>query len=90
MICEGYEYPEDRYVLKNSCQLLFSIVKDSSSHSSSYHNQYNSYGGYGGGGRGGSTSWGTIILFGLIGYVVYKIAQGNNRQRRFLEEERFD
>jgi len=54
--CEGYDYPDDPYVLKGSCGLEYTIdlTKEGMSQSQG-QNQHNYYGG--GGGGGGSYGW---------------------------------
>ena len=52
MSCEGYDYPEDPYILAGSCGLRYNMdyTKQGS------ENQHN-YGSYGGGGGGGGYGW---------------------------------
>lgn len=49
--CEGYNYPEDPYILRDSCGLEYSLEYTQGSHYNSYHNSYhydtgNSMGGF--------------------------------------------
>lgn len=44
VVCEGYDYPEDEYILRGSCALEYTLEYASGSNRSynygSYHNEY--------------------------------------------------
>eukprot|EP00039_Didymoeca_costata_P008607 m.114119 g.114119 ORF g.114119 m.114119 type:complete len:323 (-) comp14153_c0_seq5:3771-4739(-) len=80
VVCEGYDYPEDPYVLVGSCGVEYTLEltsqgrqqqnhnqkKYQSSYSSSYDSSYNSYGR-----RSSSGDWLSYIIVGLILYALY-------------------
>jgi len=67
--CEGYDYPDDPFILQGSCGLEYSLLSDDRSHGSS-HSSYNSYDSkpysrYG---------WGSsIFVVGLMCFVAYYV-----------------
>lgn len=68
--CEGYDYPEDPYILKDSCQLIYSLGVPRYEHGWSR-------------GSGGRTSdfasrLVTWTALGIIGYVLYHVFRGGN------------
>ena len=74
--CEGYEYPDDPYVLEGSCGVEYSLEWTeegkrngyaSSSYSSSSSSSSSSSGG---------TSWFSYLIFGLIAYFIYSACTG--------------
>lgn len=80
--CEGYDYPDDPYILKGSCGLEYTI--DMVSSGSYYHNNYhsghkdNTYHNYNSHSYRSRHSGGwlsTIITWGVIAWIVYYIYQ---------------
>lgn len=78
--CEGYDYPDDPYVLKGSCGLEYTI--DAVNHGGHYHNDYHS--GYRDSGhyhnnyytRNSGKSWlSSIVMWGIIAVIAYYIYQ---------------
>ena len=71
--CEGYEYPDDPYILKDSCGLEYEIDYEHSH--SAYHQDYYS---------SDHSSWFSltnIILFVAIGILIYAIYKNSLDQR---------
>ncbi|KAJ7352732.1 Store-operated calcium entry-associated regulatory factor [Desmophyllum pertusum] len=79
--CEGYDYPDDPYVLKGSCGLEYTIdaVDRGGHYDDSYHSGYRDSGhrdSYRNHYTRNSGSWlGSIIMFGIIALVAYYIYQ---------------
>ncbi|KAL9950927.1 hypothetical protein ACROYT_G043500 [Oculina patagonica] len=84
--CEGYDYPDDPYVLKGSCGLEYTIdVVDHGGHhqhGGHYHHHDNYHSGHRHSGhhwnhytRNCGSWFGTIITWGVIAWVVYYIYQ---------------
>ncbi|XP_033103550.1 store-operated calcium entry-associated regulatory factor-like [Anneissia japonica] len=78
VICEGYDHPDDEYILRGSCGLEYTIDLTKEGHQKQNH-QHNYYGGgnsYGGGHKYKSQSsfgdWITLAIVALIIYAVYK------------------
>jgi len=72
VVCEGYDYPDDPYILRGSCNLEYSLEytnagKQRSQNYNYGHSHYNSY--------SGSSSFGSslfsLIIFGIIVYALY-------------------
>ncbi|RMJ12468.1 hypothetical protein BHE90_007188 [Fusarium euwallaceae] len=81
VICEGYAYPDDPYVLKGSCGVEYQLALTSKGERR-YPDIAN--GGWFNDGRGG-IDWGalvfTIIFVGILGWIIYSaccVAQRNN------------
>jgi len=67
--CEGYDYPDDPYILAGSCGLEYTLEYTSGSHSNSYSHGYNSYD------TGSTSGFGRIILLGIIAFIAYNVYQ---------------
>jgi hypothetical protein len=69
--CEGYNYPTDPYILRDSCQVIVSLNGD---------NRWN----YVGNERSQESSslWSFLLFLGLI-YILYKIFQHFQTQQQF-------
>lgn len=71
--CEGYEYPDDDYILVGSCGLEYTIedaTKNSNSHHQNYQSEVKDYG-------GGSTMMSIIVVI-FIAAAVYFTLRPNN------------
>jgi len=88
--CEGFDYPDDPYILKGSCGLEYTIdltqegyEKKQSGHSY-YGNEQNSYSTYSPSAKGKGSVFGDLLTLGVIAVVIYVIyvtcLSGNNRQ----------
>ena len=81
VICEGYDYPDDPYILKGSCGLEYTLELTKEGHnrqSNSYNHDY----GYGGSNnynsgyyssKKNSTGMGDLIVFGVVCLVIYAL-----------------
>jgi cbb3-type cytochrome oxidase subunit 3 len=70
--CEGYDYPEDPYILKGSCALEYSLDFTGKGQ----HSQSSSYGGYNDNSYydyEGRSGWGTFLTFIILVFVIYNI-----------------
>lgn len=68
--CEGYEHPNDPFVLQGSCGLEYTLHKTGASdntHHGGYNSGYNTQGRYRNSHSGGS-AWFSYLMFGLLGY----------------------
>ena len=79
VICEGYDYPDDPFILKGSCGLEYTLeytqegeekARKASSWfgSSNTHHHHNSYYHHG---KSSSSGWGDWILLFVVGIVIY-------------------
>lgn len=68
--CEGYSYPDDPYILRGSCGLVYTL--ESTGHGNSYESPYSSPSYYSSSttSPGNSTVW-WIFMMGFIGLVTY-------------------
>lgn len=84
VVCEGYAYPDDPYILKGSCGLEYTLDYTKEGHdrdkrsSGNYDYGYgsNSYSSYGGQGSYKSHKWsglGDLIVLGCVGIVLYAL-----------------
>lgn len=80
--CEGYDYPDDPYILRGSCSLLFRLelteegerkVKNSGSFGSSYYQSRKDYSDSGSGAI-------VVIVLLILAFGVYKFFLSNNQQ----------
>jgi len=72
--CEGYNYPDDPYILKGSCGLEYSIEPTGESDpSSSSYSSSQSYNSYNSPSSSGSTTFGTVFMFGVVCLIFYWI-----------------
>jgi hypothetical protein len=76
MLCR-YDYPEDPYILRGSCQVIFSL-KGNTRSPSSYSSYSSSYGHSSG---GGGLSLGKLLIGGVLLYVMYQIFQHFKNQQ---------
>lgn len=90
--CEGYNYPDDPYILRGSCQVIVSLNGDTSSWNRHGDNSWDRYGGMnqrrpyypsGGYSQGSSSSIWSFIFFGGLIYLLYKIFQHFQNQQQF-------
>jgi len=68
--CEGYNFPDDPYILKGSCGLEYSIEPSGESSPSS---SYSSYSSYNSTPSSGSTTFGTVFMFAVVCLIFYWI-----------------
>uniref|UniRef100_A0A090XB01 Store-operated calcium entry-associated regulatory factor n=1 Tax=Ixodes ricinus TaxID=34613 RepID=A0A090XB01_IXORI len=76
--CEGYDYPDDPYILQGSCGLEYKLER--TGHSYSEDSQSHSYYGQ----KGKSSSFQNVLFLGVlcfIIYVIYKSCMTNAAQR---------
>uniref|UniRef100_A0A4D5RS05 Store-operated calcium entry-associated regulatory factor n=1 Tax=Ixodes scapularis TaxID=6945 RepID=A0A4D5RS05_IXOSC len=76
--CEGYDYPDDPYILQGSCGLEYKLER--TGHSYSEDSQSHSYYGQ----KGKSSSFQNVLILGVlcfIIYVIYKSCMTNAAQR---------
>ncbi|XP_040360301.2 store-operated calcium entry-associated regulatory factor isoform X3 [Ixodes scapularis] len=76
--CEGYDYPDDPYILQGSCGLEYKLER--TGHSYSEDSQSHSYYGQ----KGKSSSFQNVLILGVlcfIIYVIYKSCMTNAVQR---------
>ena len=59
--CEGYDYPDDPYILAGSCGLEYTLNYRHSSSNSSYGSSYD----------GTSSSWNRFLILLLVGFAVW-------------------
>ncbi|CAI8028369.1 Store-operated calcium entry-associated regulatory factor [Geodia barretti] len=78
--CEGYEYPDDPYILRGSCGLEYELDltqhgEDGNSHHGNYHHD-NGYQGYPH--QQGRKSWSWVGLLGLAvaAFIFYQVIKG--------------
>ncbi|ELT97879.1 hypothetical protein CAPTEDRAFT_219816 [Capitella teleta] len=83
--CEGYDHPDDPYILRGSCGLEYSLemTKEGyqqqhthNSHQQSGYHGHNSHGGYFSNHHGhkkGSSWMGDLILLAIVGVIIYAI-----------------
>ncbi|KAK3698184.1 hypothetical protein QZH41_019287, partial [Actinostola sp. cb2023] len=77
--CEGYDYPDDPYILKGSCGLEYSLDYVGGDHGQSYDSRYDSHQSYHGNHDNrkhhrNSSGWmSTFIMWGVIAFIVYYI-----------------
>lgn len=83
VICEGYDYPDDPYILKGSCGLEYTLELTKEGHnrqSNSYNHDY----GYGAGSNNYNSGYnyssknkwsgmGDLIVFGVVCLVIYAL-----------------
>lgn len=94
VICEGYDYPDDPYVLKGSCGLEYTLdlTKEGMNHGNKHHDYYGGSSGnyyesdhhdyYSGYSNRKKSSFGDWIMFGICGLIIYGIYKScvtNNR-----------
>ncbi|KAK7100194.1 store-operated calcium entry-associated regulatory factor-like [Littorina saxatilis] len=81
--CEGYEYPDDPYILKGSCGLEYTLEFTEEGHQRNKQQKSHSYGshqhsdtsGYGSWGKKSSFGCGNLLFLGgvvVVIYVIYK------------------
>lgn len=84
MSCEGYDYPDDPYILRGSCSLLFKLeltaegarkVKNSGSFGSSYYQSNKDYSDSGSGAI-------VVIVLLLLAFGVYKFFLSNQQSQQ--------
>ncbi|KAI1238453.1 hypothetical protein IHE44_0013185 [Lamprotornis superbus] len=82
--CEGYDYPDDPYILRGSCSLLFSLeltgegerkVKNSGSFASSYYQSRKDYSDSGSGAI-------VVIVLLVLAFGVYKLFLSNQQSQQ--------
>ncbi|XP_031554910.1 store-operated calcium entry-associated regulatory factor-like, partial [Actinia tenebrosa] len=79
--CEGYDYPEDPYILEGSCGLEYTIDHVGGNSGNAYHhsssyphsNQHGNYGYKQHRNRVFPCSISTLIMWGIIAFIVYYI-----------------
>ncbi|CAM9144764.1 unnamed protein product [Ascophyllum nodosum] len=78
--CEGYDYPEDPYILKDSCQLVYSLSvprRDRHSYATGAHESWDGREPVSRGSEGGSRGFGSRLVqwavLGIVGYVLYNV-----------------
>lgn len=81
--CEGYDYPDDPFILKGSCQLVYSLRTPGTGRRSTWDNgkhhpswdgrEAGSYHGAEIGGGDIGSRLVTWAVLGLIGYVLYSV-----------------
>lgn len=87
--CEGYDYPDDPYVLKGSCGLEYTLDHTKAGHERKHHNHdygyekkhYHSQSSYSKHHHGSGSTFGHIVTLGIIAlivYVIYKTCLSNN------------
>lgn len=70
--CEGYDYPDDPYILRGSCQVVFTLSGGSYFSSAPYEPKSTSESGI---------SWGGLFLIAGCGYLVFQIFKHFNQQQ---------
>lgn len=73
--CEGYEYPEDPFILKGSCQLVYSLNAPRWDARPRDYNSRQSWENTESAGSDFSTRVATWAALGMIGFVLYTIFQ---------------
>jgi len=85
--CEGYEYPDDPYILRGSCSLEFSLEGQAEVEKGQYrrgydrhHDQYGTHEEYHSSSRhhGSGSNWVTWLVVAAACYVIYKGCTGGN------------
>jgi len=72
--CEGYDYPDDPYVLAGSCGLEYELAYASSDQNhGNNHNNYGSH--YSSSYDTGSSKVGRLILFAIVAFIFYNVYQ---------------
>ncbi|CAM9914652.1 unnamed protein product [Chrysoparadoxa australica] len=71
--CEGYSYAEDPYILRGSCQLVYSLSGGSRGNNGPYR--------YGRGSDNEGGGWATVVLVAIIGWLLYQIYKSSNPNR---------
>jgi len=84
VVCEGYDYPDDPYILKGSCGLEYTLEltkeghnRQSNSHDYGYGNSYSNNYGYGSNTYSSnykkSSGIGDLIVFAAVALVIYAL-----------------
>jgi len=78
VVCEGYDYPDDPYILKGSCGLEYTLEltkegqqQKNQGGSGGYSSSYSSYGNYNTKTSNSTSGLGDLIVLGVICLVVY-------------------
>ncbi|KAK1780906.1 hypothetical protein QBC45DRAFT_406993 [Copromyces sp. CBS 386.78] len=88
VICEGYDGPDDDYVLKGSCGVEYrlSLTEEGRRKYGDGYGDGDGDGGWGGGGDGESPGWAGylfgILFVGVLGWIVYSACVQANANRR--------
>lgn len=77
--CEGYEYPDDPYVLRGSCGLEYELDLTQHGENSHYHKSYHHDDHYSAPpnyhhSRG--WSWGGLLGLAVVGFILYRVLKG--------------
>ena len=81
VICEGYDYPDDPYILKGSCGLEYTLELTKEGHNRQSNSNNHDYG-YGSSNnynsgyyssKKNSTGLGDLIVFGVVCLVIYAL-----------------
>jgi len=79
VLCEGYDYPEDPYVLKGSCGLEYTLEytekgrSSSNSYASQNSYQHGAYDYHEDNHRGSGFKIGSVIMFALVAYIFWNV-----------------
>jgi len=77
VLCEGYDFPEDEYILRGSCALEYKLEKTSAARDDSYSNSHNYNYNYGSSYYDSESSFGEklfyIIIIGIILFALYSL-----------------
>lgn len=81
--CEGYNYPDDPYILKGSCGLEYTLEFTNQGKQNQHYSRSGSYDYYATTPTYESSShgfnWGTFIMFVVIGFIIYSIVKQYNQ-----------
>lgn len=88
--CEGYDSPQDQYILRGSCGLEYEIdLTEAGKHGGGGHHHGNSYGSHYSYNVGQTSGFGKIVqmvIAAAVLYMIYKYCCAGNR-RRVLRED---
>ena len=82
VICEGYDYPDDPYILKGSCGLEYTLEltkegnnrqSNSANHDYGYGSSNNYNSGYNYSSKNKWSGMGDLVVFGVVCFVIYAL-----------------